>query len=50
MKKEDIGMESSFTEMKFLIQILTEEILVVAALRKTEFEYQDESDQYLIFG
>ena len=41
--------ELSFTKTKKLIGTLKEEILTVA-LKATEFEYQNESDQYSIFG
>ena len=42
--------EASCTKTKLLIETLREEILAVAALRGTEFKYQDESDQYSIFA
>ena len=45
-----MGVESTCTKMKMLVGTLTEEILTVAALKDTEFENQDESDQYSIFG
>ena len=43
-KQEDMKIESSCTK-----RTLTEEILTVA-LTETEFEYQDESEQFSIFG
>ena len=49
-KNEDMGIESSFTKAKLLIENLTEEILTIAALRETEFEYQNKSDENSIFG
>ena len=49
MKKEDTEIESSCTKTQLLIETLTEEIWT-AALRETEIEDQDESDQYSIFG
>ena len=50
MKKEHMGTESYCTKTKLLIETLGEEILADAALRETEFEYQNESDQYSMFG
>ena len=49
-EKENQGNESSCTKTNSLIETLTEEILVIAALEETEFEDRDESDQYSIFG
>ena len=45
-----IGIESFCTKTKLLIETFSEKILTVAGLRETEFEYQDESDQFFIFG
>ena len=50
MKKENVASENSCTEGKLLNQNLTEENLTAAALRDTEFDNQDESDQYSIFS
>ena len=45
MIKEDWGIESSRTKTNFLIDNM-KKILTVSALRETEFEQPDESDQY----
>ena len=45
-----IGIESFCAKTKLMIETFSEKILTVAGLRETEFEYQDESDQFFIFG
>ena len=44
-KKEDMEVESSCTKTQLLIDTLAEKNLTVAS-KETEFEFQDESDQY----
>ena len=39
-----MGIEKSCTKRRIMIETLTEEIMTVA-LRETEFEQQDQSDQ-----
>ena len=38
LKKEDMGIESSCTKAKLLIETLTEKVMTVADLRETNFE------------
>ena len=49
METNEIDIESSCTKTKLLSETLTEEILK-AAWMETEFDYQDESYQFSIFG
>ena len=44
-----MGFEWSCTKTKLLNETMTDEKLTVAAFKETEFEYQEESEQYSIF-
>ena len=49
LKEEYMDIESTCTKMKMFIETLTEEILKVA-LRETEFDSQDQSDENYFCG